>query len=140
MCSFFYSVNISRLTDCGPYVPLGMEDGSISGTQITASSTKESNHTYYPKNARLNGIRFWLADKTKEPHWLQVDFLVSVMISGIQIQGDSNKEWTKTIQVAYGGSENSLVLIKNGMENTVRKLFIVSILWPKHFGQWAHFE
>ena len=66
--------------------------------------------------------------KKDPPHWLQVDFLDSVKISGIQIQGDGEKEWTKAIQVAYGDSEDSLVLIiKDETENMVRERTIYCI-------------
>ena len=103
-----------------------MEDKSILGTQITASSARKATD---PKEARLNGNGFWMPDPTKDPpHWLQVDFEVSVKISGIQIQGNNGKEWTKAIQVAYGDSENSLVLIiKDETENMVRKRTIYCI-------------
>ena len=102
-------------TDCGPYGPLGMVDKSIGDSQITASSVYND---YHPENARLNGNSHWEGYGGREPYWIQVDFLMSVEISGIQIQGGSDdEEWTKTIEVKYGDTEQSLVSINDGNGN-----------------------
>ena len=80
-----------------------MEDKSIGDSQITASSVFSTNNA---ENARLNGDTHWKAHKNKGPHWIQVDFLVSVEISGIQVQGSSDsEEWTTEIKVEYGDTE-----------------------------------
>ena len=108
-----------------------MEDRSIEDSQITASSyfTVDSpSHSYKPHLARLNneGSDCWgTADTHPSDPWIQVDFIDSVELYGIQTQGfyfigsnspysPSSYVWVKMLQVQTGDSENSLTFIKDG--------------------------
>ena len=57
----------------GTPVPLGMQSGSISDSQITASS---SSVNYPPEGSRLNGPSAWLPTVPVDS-WLMVDFTVN---------------------------------------------------------------
>ena len=92
-----------------------MEDESIENSQITASSTYSS---FVPGNGRLNGNSHWEAYSNSEPYWIQIDFQVSVEISGLQVQGSSDsEEWTKTMKVEYGDTEHNLIFIEDESGN-----------------------
>ena len=129
-CSLVNSFNTFGISECAPYGPLGMEDGRIGDSQITASSYLTFlGFSLEPKYARLKGSKYWAADELNDPHWIQVDFLVSVEISGIQIKGDGRLGRTETLQVAYGDSEDPLVSIEDESGNSkVRQIFIIFIL------------
>ena len=109
-----------------------MADGTIVNEQITASSqflaeplqtlkgTVE--RTYEPWRARLGNIRSW-ATATQYPTspWIQVDFIDSVAVTGIQIQGGNYTDpygyyinWIKTFQVQYGDGDTEPTFIMDG--------------------------
>ena len=96
--SFTISAELAEVTNQISQA-LGMESGTISDNQITASSYV--NHLS-PKEARLNNDKYWAA-KTQSPgQWIQVDLLTTTMVNGIITQGSpTNYERIKTLQVAY---------------------------------------
>ena len=71
--------------------PLGMQDGTISDGQISASS--ERSLYFGPENARLNfggtsmRVGAWVARKRDRNQWLQVDFGNETIVTGIDTQG-----------------------------------------------------
>ena len=89
---------------CDQSRPLGMEDKTIAGWQITASSNYNA---YDPWRARLRDTRSW-ATATQNPSspWIQVEFVNITIITGIQTQGEGLRlGWVETLHVAY--EENS---------------------------------
>ncbi|XP_072043968.1 uncharacterized protein [Amphiura filiformis] len=101
---------------------LGMQDGAITDNQITASSYHhEANSqtlTFEPWRARPSNTRYWRphADTLDmlQDQWIQVDFLKTVIITGIQTQGSdsvSNKRWISNLKVQTGDSVDNLTNI-----------------------------
>ena len=115
--------------DCGPYGPLGMEDSSISDTQITASSYNSGFFaSYFPYNGRLNSGDYWeTAEENPINQWIQVDFATQVELSGIQTQGCPNplhSQWVTMLQIQTGESEDTLEFVMDASEPAVRKRFV----------------
>ena len=65
-----------------------MENGRITDSQITASSSYTAN-IYYdrPHNARLNGVSAWAAGLGDNDPWIQVDFVQDLWVTGVATQG-----------------------------------------------------
>ncbi|XP_072048292.1 uncharacterized protein [Amphiura filiformis] len=100
--------------DCN--TALGMENRLIKDVQITASDFYAEG--YYAKEARLNNNRYW-ATKNPNPSdpWIQVDFLDTITITGLHIQGGASSELVTKLQIQYGDTENSLQFIMDGSAN-----------------------
>ena len=86
-----------------------MEDGSITDSQITASS--EWNGLCGPASyARLNQLAqsgtagAWCAGTTDINQWIQVEFEPSTWMNGVIIQGrsDNYEQWVTEYKVQYG--------------------------------------
>ncbi|XP_072046489.1 uncharacterized protein [Amphiura filiformis] len=100
---------------------LGMQNGLIENSQITASSYRSRSRTFDPWRARLNNpteLRYWRpASDAISNSWIQVDFLDTVIVTGIETQGsgDENKakRWVTTFQVQIG-NETSKTYITDG--------------------------
>ncbi|KAK3750723.1 hypothetical protein QZH41_017276, partial [Actinostola sp. cb2023] len=71
-----------RCQKCGD--PLGMEDGRINDSQITASSL-HSNY-YYPWYARLRNNRGWAPKISSSGEYLQIDLRNVLVVSGVATQ------------------------------------------------------
>ncbi|XP_072022551.1 lactadherin-like [Amphiura filiformis] len=105
-CSPCYTGAICESVLSGSPGPLGLEDGSVTNNQFTASSTYLD---LSPYKGRLNDARFWAASSGSQPCWLQVDFLTSVVITGIKTQGAGTVgQWIKTFQLKFGTDVNAL--------------------------------
>ena len=101
---------------------LGIEDGSILDSQLTASSVYDSNHG--PERARLNGVKSgnlkgaWSAasDSLDEQQWIRVDFNgASKTVSGILIQGrQDGAQWVTEYMVQYRRDGAKWVYVKDG--------------------------
>uniref|UniRef100_A0A8C2U652 Coagulation factor V n=1 Tax=Coturnix japonica TaxID=93934 RepID=A0A8C2U652_COTJA len=119
----------------GCSLPLGMENGEIKNTQITASSVKTSwFSTWEPSLARLNQkgkINAWRAKSNNNQQWLQIDLLTIKKITAIATQGVksvSAENFVKTYVILYSnqGSEwksytessSSVAKIFSGNENS----------------------
>uniref|UniRef100_A0A8C0BLX7 ferroxidase n=1 Tax=Buteo japonicus TaxID=224669 RepID=A0A8C0BLX7_9AVES len=92
----------------GCSLPLGMENGEIKNTQITASSVKTSwFNTWDPSLARLNQkgkINAWRAKLNNNQQWLQIDLLTIKKITAIATQGVksvSAENFVKTYVILY---------------------------------------
>ncbi|XP_074890423.1 coagulation factor V isoform X3 [Buteo buteo] len=92
----------------GCSLPLGMENGEIKNTQITASSVKTSwFNTWDPSLARLNQkgkINAWRAKLNNNQQWLQIDLLTIKKITAIATQGVksvSAENFMKTYVILY---------------------------------------
>ncbi|XP_028412252.1 uncharacterized protein LOC114535069 [Dendronephthya gigantea] len=96
------------VTDWYDPIPLGMQNGMILDSQISASSSKSTKAG--PWNARLNlttveNVNFggWIvAEHDKDP-WLQVDFIANVTVTAIATQGlDGGQQKTLNYTVSFG--------------------------------------
>ncbi|KFQ15264.1 Coagulation factor V, partial [Leptosomus discolor] len=92
----------------GCSLPLGMENGDIKNTQITASSVKTSwFNTWDPSLARLNQkgkINAWRAKVNNNQQWLQIDLLTIKKITAIATQGVKSitaENFVKTYVILY---------------------------------------
>ena len=100
-----------------------MEDKTIAKWQITASSHFRN---YEPWQARLRSGRSW-ATKTQSPSspWIQVQFMNSVVITGMQTQGGEYwnesryDNWVKTLHVEYEKDHTGWSYIMDGNEKMV---------------------
>ena len=82
--------------------PLGMEDGSIRDSQITVSSVYNNHSAKSGPAARLKGLGAWVAHSKDVHQWIQVDLLVSKMVSGIVLQGrGAYAKWVTKYKVQY---------------------------------------
>ena len=88
-------------------VPLGMEDGTITDGQITASSVDTIGQSNFPNvccrpwYARLNHGTKWRPsrDKTNPNSWIRIDLRENRTVTGLIAQGWSC--WVKTLYVKY---------------------------------------
>ncbi|XP_027672789.2 coagulation factor V [Falco cherrug] len=119
----------------GCSLPLGMENGEIKNTQITASSVKTSwFNTWDASLARLNQkgkVNAWRAKLNNKEQWLQIDLLTVKKITAIATQGVksiSAENFVKTYVILYSdqGSEwrsymdgsSSVAKVFSGNENS----------------------
>ena len=87
---------------------LGMEDGRIPNSQITASSVHDNRH--HQTNARLNHHAdnvtkgAWSAGVYNNlTQWIQVDLGVAQMVSGVMLQGrEEEDQWVTRYKVQHG--------------------------------------
>ncbi|XP_028411632.1 contactin-associated protein like 5-3-like [Dendronephthya gigantea] len=91
---------------------LGMENGNINDSQITASSELDTKHR--AANARLNFTPrdgrngAWSSGKKDLNQWLQVDFQRSTLVTGISTQGRENKDqFVKNYTVSFSQDGNN---------------------------------
>ncbi|XP_022083709.1 retinoschisin-like [Acanthaster planci] len=73
-----------NIVECSTPQPLGMEDGTITDSQISASSSQ----TYFnAREARLNVGASWAARSTDTNPWIEVDLGESRVVSGVTTEG-----------------------------------------------------
>lgn len=90
---------------------LGMVDGRIKDSQITASRYHDRYHQ--PKLARLyKPSRGWLA--AVKGDWIQIELEKPTLVSGILTQGDyASNYWTMSYNVQYGNDTRFLETIQD---------------------------
>ena len=98
-----------------------MEDGRIHDDQLTASTAWNAAHG--PANARLNlpartnpfRVGAWCRDVSDSEPWIQVDLGVSVLVTGIVVQGrwDHTAQWSETYSVQYSRDGHSWEFVKD---------------------------
>uniref|UniRef100_A0A803TGS6 Coagulation factor V n=1 Tax=Anolis carolinensis TaxID=28377 RepID=A0A803TGS6_ANOCA len=98
--------------DCS--LPLGMENGAIEVSQITASSYKKTWwSSWEPSLARLNlkgRTNAWQAKSNNNQQWLQIDLLQSKKITGIITQGAKSmttEMYVKTFSILYRDDDST---------------------------------
>ena len=105
---------------------LGMEDGRIPASQITASSEYDSIHG--PANARLNRpagdsttTGAWSARTNDLLQWIQVDFGVPKIVLGIVLQGKEgdDDQWVTRYRVEYKYEGSSWLAARRNMVSMV---------------------
>ncbi|KXJ25332.1 Lactadherin [Exaiptasia diaphana] len=101
------------------YHSLGMEDGRISDSQITASS--HNSRYVLPKNARLNNVRAWKAKQEAVGEYLEVDIGTNTNICKIASQGSrGTQKWVTSYSIHYS-SDQSTWTTYSANENGVEK-------------------
>ena len=91
-----------------------MEDGSIQGTQITASSVYQGDQSLVTTTSRLNGPKAWYANINDLNQWIQVDLGVSTLVSGVVMQGrDYYPQWVIKYKVQYSGDINAWFYVRD---------------------------
>ena len=85
---------------------LGMENGIISDSEITASTVLSTSNTP-AKNARMNSGSSWCAATSDTNPYLQIDLQALHIICAVSTQGNSQADqWvtTYTLQLSTDGS------------------------------------
>jgi len=84
-----------------------MENGKITDAQLSASSARFNKPKRFGAHRGRLNIDTWPSGwsaKTYDPRpWIQIDFGIEKMLTGISTQGlghSSNKEWVKTYKIA----------------------------------------
>ncbi|XP_022779610.1 retinoschisin-like [Stylophora pistillata] len=91
-------------------VPLGMESGVITDSQIIASSEYASNHGARYARLHFKGARHpgfvsagWAAKESNTNQWLQVDLRQTTEVIGIATQGRHDyDQWVTKYKLQYG--------------------------------------
>lgn len=91
------------------YQPLGMEDRSITDSQVTASSFKaERNKSFKPAYGRLNNKPSgamggaWCAGATNKFQYLQIDLRKEMTLSGVATQGQIDQaNWVAKYSIQH---------------------------------------
>ena len=99
---FVHSIRVHFfILDCPNGTDLGLSDGTISDSQITAST--EYSHSP-AAGVRLNSTESgWLAKSTDSYPWLQVDFQEVVNIAIIKTQGsEGTGQFVRTFSISFG--------------------------------------
>ncbi|XP_068726460.1 uncharacterized protein, partial [Montipora capricornis] len=87
--------------------PIGIENGKIRGTQISASSEADSNHA--AQLGRLNQkpsgkkIGAWAAGSVSAYQWLQIDLKIPMKLTSVTTQGrnDNTNQWVTRYLIEY---------------------------------------
>ncbi|XP_047200502.1 macrophage mannose receptor 1 [Hippoglossus stenolepis] len=78
---------------------LGVEDGNITDSQLSASS---SIGAFTPNKARLNGNSCWMPSGNPTSSWIQVDLGQTRKVTGIVIQGcPHNEHWLTKFKIQH---------------------------------------
>ena len=100
-------------------IRLGLEDGRVQDSQMTASSHQGTN--LEAPSGRLNSPAIsgrygggWRAGRDDPNPWIMVDFLRPVTVTGIITQGrDARDQWVTQYDLAY--SDDSITWIEDPM-------------------------
>ena len=106
---------LDKLLECEYTYPLGMENGAISDSQISASSQWDSSLS--PKNGRLNHEEkggAWSARTNNDKQWLQIDLRdQQTKVTRVGTQGrNGHIQWVTKYKLQYGNDEGSLQYFK----------------------------
>ncbi|XP_044773857.1 lactadherin isoform X2 [Neomonachus schauinslandi] len=113
-------------------MPLGMETGAISDSQIAASSVHlgfMGLQRWAPELARLHRtgiVNAWTASNYDKNPWIQVNLMRKMRVMGVVTQGASragSAEYLKTFKVAYSVSGRKFQFIQSA-EGTGDKIFV----------------
>ena len=112
--------------------PAGLQDGSITDAQFSASSSHYTDYNVEycgrcPWYARLHNDDFWaVLNYENSYHWIQIDLLSATQpIVGIQTQGSTPEtrptQWVETLQVETGNDSTSLKpIMESGVNKVIR--------------------
>ena len=113
-------LQLDKLLECEYTYPLGMENGAISDSQISASSQWDS--SFSPKNGRLH-LRdeqgpekkgAWAVRTNNDKQWLQIDLRdQQTKVTRVGTQGRNGfNQWVTKYKLQYGNDEGSLQYFK----------------------------
>ncbi|XP_041477638.1 uncharacterized protein LOC121425593 [Lytechinus variegatus] len=95
---------------------LGIEDGSIESTRLSASSCWRNDHCV--DRSRLNQphegslIGAWSALTNNENQWIQVDLLAAFEVTGVIIQGrNRGAQWVESYGISYSIDGKDWILV-----------------------------
>ncbi|XP_071751059.2 uncharacterized protein LOC139908314 [Centroberyx gerrardi] len=78
---------------------LGVEDGNITDSQLSASS---SQGLFTPNKARLNGNSCWMPSGSPSSNWIQVNLGETRKVTGVVIQGcPQNDHWVTKFKLQH---------------------------------------
>ncbi|KXJ11901.1 Neuropilin-2 [Exaiptasia diaphana] len=100
--------------------PLGMEDGRISDSQITASSWRGND--YPPEKGRLNNAspKVWLSRYVRNGEYIQVDLLRPTFVTMVATQGRPRTiQWITKYSLSYSSDNHKW----NEYEGDCAKIF-----------------
>ena len=106
-CNFFLGPKIFTLfpvstSACARPIPLGMSDGQIPDSSISASTE----HAQYPaRHGRLDGYGAWCAVAVDTSQWLQVDLGEVKEVMAVSMQGRLNDSWVKSFFFQFSADE-----------------------------------
>ena len=120
VCICFYP------TDC--HKPLGLADGRINDTQITAGSVYQNNKILYGSSrARLNQSGGYRANpRSSASAFLSVHFQQAMIITGIATQGylgENIQEWTKVYLLGYTFGSGKVYFFKERYQNAAKVIW-----------------
>jgi len=117
--SYRYFLLSMIIPDC--LAPVGMESGSISDNQISASSQQDDN--YAPQRGRLNmkisGVKQggWMPLQNDFNQWLQVNLGSYIRVTRVATQGrDGFDQWVTKYTLRYSVDEASFQFYKKPHE------------------------
>ena len=120
------SLSLSLMLCIACLMPLGIERGSITNAQFTASTQHGSPYRSY--NARLNSKSgSWIPTSLNTHQWLQVDLGKKTSVTEIKTQGrhDSN-HWVTSYRVSHSNdSSNFQTFQENNKDKVCSQLKIV---------------
>ena len=112
---------------CTNIKPLGMENGTILNSQVSASSKNAwqssaplARLNLQPMSPLLSG---WVPNTGDPSPWLQVDFLSYAKVTAILTQGDDSN-FVRTFTVSYSNNNEDFQLYKEfGLVKVNQKFF-----------------
>ena len=110
---------------------LGMENGGIPDSSITASSARQNVKDFLPQFGRLNNPDIaWCADLRQSSEWLKIDLARKMIVTKIATQGrpDYGSSWVKSYKISFSQDDHAWEVYK---EHGVEK--VNGILYSKVF-------
>ena len=102
--------------------PVGIQNGRIRNSAMTASSSWDANHGPYlarlhrPRRGRLMGA--WSSRHKNHNQWLQIDLGKAMKISGINTQGRQDADqWVTAYWVLYGYDGTRFSYVREWRDN-----------------------
>ncbi|XP_028516413.1 EGF-like repeat and discoidin I-like domain-containing protein 3 [Exaiptasia diaphana] len=102
---YFYGANCEK--GCNVTPPVGMENGAISNSSITASTEYSSNFAAW--SGRLRHLwSSWSPSTGRAGEWLQVDLGKTINVTGVATQGHPDASyWVTVYRLTYKRSASS---------------------------------
>ncbi|CAH3197417.1 unnamed protein product, partial [Porites evermanni] len=146
----FFDVSASK-TNLGCTTPLGMENGAIHDSRITASSSLDNKHTalqarlHLTADSRTGGG--WSALKDDFYQWLQIELGGYTTVTSVATQGGNGRnEWVTQYRLKYSrfmvslfhcllqvftGNDDSDTVVYNALSPPVTTMFlrVLPIAW-----------
>ena len=115
---------------------LGMEDGSIPDSRITASSTHPECQTNYGRLNKMKSPGYagaWCAQEgDKRSPWFQVDLTTQMQVEGVIMQGSQYNERVTEYQVQYRDEETIWQYVRETSSQTAQVRFMISQTMTNH--------